>query len=84
MVVSVVVSDRTDGAGDENVLSAPLPMVPAPTVPAVPAPEDAACDCAASDRAIRSVDTVGAADLFPAVAEAMPSTEDRQDRPLRL
>lgn len=32
IVVSVVVSDRTDGAGEENVLSAPLPLTPHPTV----------------------------------------------------
>jgi hypothetical protein len=42
MVVSVVVSDRTDGAGDENVLSPPfLYSIPPLAVLLVPATDDA-------------------------------------------
>jgi hypothetical protein len=42
IVVRVVVNDRRDGAGDENVLSAPLPVLgPPPTVADVPAPDEA-------------------------------------------
>lgn len=81
MVVRVVVKDRSDGAGEENVLSAPLPTVLGPTVPAVPAPEEAAWDCAASECATScSVETVWATDLLPIVAGAIPSTEERNDR----
>jgi len=40
IVVRVVVSDRTEGAGDENVLSAPCAEL-TPTV-VFPSPEDAA------------------------------------------
>jgi hypothetical protein len=71
IVVRVVVSDRRDGAGEEKVLSAPLPVLgPPPTVPAVPAvpaPEEGApWDCAASECATScSVETVGAIDPFP-------------------
>jgi hypothetical protein len=84
MVVRVVVKERIDGAGDENVLSAPLPVLgPPPTVAAVPAPEEAPCDWAASERAMRSVDTVGATDLFPTVGGGIPSTEEWHERWLR-
>ncbi len=47
IVVRVVVRDCTDGAGEENVLSAPRA---APTVPVVPSPDDGAWECAASVR----------------------------------
>jgi hypothetical protein len=41
-VVRVVVRDRKEGAGDENVLSAPrVVLCPQPTVFDVPAPDDA-------------------------------------------
>jgi hypothetical protein len=45
-VVRVVVKDRTEGAGDEKVLSFPRPpeLTPHPTVAVVPSPDDAACD----------------------------------------
>ena len=76
--------DRTDGAGDEKVLSFPRPeLTPHPTVALVPAPDDAACDCAASECAM-SVDAVAAIDLFPIVGGGSPSSEDRIDSPLRF
>lgn len=43
MVVRVVVNDRTEGAGDENVLSTPRPLLIPPTVVAG-SPDDAVCD----------------------------------------
>lgn len=51
IVVSVVVKDRTEGAGEENVLSSL--RKPPPAVRLVPATEDSICDgawmeCAAS------------------------------------
>jgi hypothetical protein len=77
MVVRVVVSDRRDGAGEENVLPAPLPVLgPPPTVADVPPPDEAPCECPAST----SVDIVGATDRFPIVGGGIPSTEDRQER----
>jgi hypothetical protein len=81
IVVRVVARDRSDGAGDEKVLSAPRPVLgPPPTVPAVPAPDEAPCDCAASECAKSgSVDDVGATDLFPIVGGGRPSTEERKE-----
>jgi hypothetical protein len=80
IVVRVVVNDRRDGAGDENVLSAPLPVLGTPpTVADVPAPDEAPWDCAAS----ASVDIVGATDRFPIVGGGRPSTEERHERLLR-
>ncbi len=50
MVVRVVVSDRTECAGEEKVLSLPRPeLTPQPTVAFVPSPEDGACEGAASE-----------------------------------
>ena len=45
-MVRVVVKDRTEGDGDEKVLSFPRPpeLTPHPTVAVVPSPDDAACD----------------------------------------
>jgi hypothetical protein len=62
-VVNVVVNDRTDGAGDENVLPSPPPFVltPPPTVTVVPALEYAASEIAVSP----FVEIVGAADFAP-------------------
>lgn len=76
--------DRTEGAGDEKVLSLPRPpvLIPHPTVVFVPSPDDAACDCAASECAT-SVDMVAAIDLFPMVGGGRPSSEDWIDSPLR-
>jgi hypothetical protein len=77
MVVRVVVIDRTDGAGEENVLSAPRPEAPYPIVAFVPSPEDGACDGATPPA---SVDIVAAIDLFPIVGGGRPSSDDRTDR----
>jgi len=50
IVVSVVVRDRTDGAGEENVLSPPLlDSCPPPAVLLVPATEDAPWETPAID-----------------------------------
>lgn len=75
IVVSVVVRERTEGAGEEKVLSAPLrDSSPPLAVRLVPATDDAPWDGAVIDRAISwSVETVGAADLAPPVASARPS-----------
>ena len=82
IVVKVVVSDLTDGAGEENVLSAPRPeLTPQPAVAVVPSPDEAACEGAASECAT-SVDIVAAIDLFPIVG-GLPSTDDRTDLLLR-
>jgi hypothetical protein len=85
IVVRVVVRDRSDGAGDEKVLSAPLPVLGPPlTVADVLAPDDAPCDGAASECATSaSVDIVGATDRFPIVGGGIPSTEERHERLLR-
>lgn len=80
-----MVNDRTEGAGDENVLSAPLPeLTPHPTVAFVASPDDGACEAATSECATSgSVDNVGAVDLLPIVGGATPSWEDRTDCLLR-
>ncbi len=50
IVMRVVVSDRTECAGEEKVLSAPLPeLTPHPAVVFVPCPDDGACEGAASE-----------------------------------
>jgi hypothetical protein len=76
MVVKVVAKERTEGAGEENVLSTPRPELP--IVVFVAWPEDAAWEAAASECAI-SVEIVAAVDLFPIVGGATPSTEDRRE-----
>jgi hypothetical protein len=82
IVVSVVVNDLTDGAGEENVLSAPRPeLTPQPTVVFVPSPDEAPCEGAASECAT-SVDIVAAIDLFPIVG-GFPSSDDLTDCLLR-
>jgi hypothetical protein len=83
IVVSVVVSDRTDGAGDEKVLSPPRrESTPPPAVRLVPVSDDAPCDRAVMDCDVSwSVDTVGATDRAPAVGGGPPSIDDRTDRP---
>lgn len=75
IVVRVVVRDRTDGAGDENVLSTPLPLL-APSVFVVCCPEEGACDGAASECAA-SVFIVPTTDLLPIVGGGCPSSEVR-------
>lgn len=80
IVVKVVVSDRTEGAGEENVLSAPLAeLTPQPIVLFVASPDDGACDGAASDADLSgSVDDVAATDCC-----GRPSREDLSDCLLR-
>jgi hypothetical protein len=81
IVVRVVVRERTDGAGDEKVLSPPRrDSTPPFAVLLVPAREDAPCEAAATDRDVScSVDMVGAVDR--AVGGDWPSLsiEDRCD-----
>jgi hypothetical protein len=86
MVVRVVVRDRTEGAGDENVLSGPRPeLTPHPTVAVVPSPDEAPCEAATSECAKSgSVDNVGAVDLLPVVGGGRPSWEDRTECLLRF
>lgn len=57
----MVVSDRTDGAGEEKVLPSPPPweLIPPPTVAIVPALEYAASEIAVSP----FVEIVGAVDF---------------------
>lgn len=75
IVVRVVVRDRTDGAGEENVLSFPRPELTLhPAVVAPSAEEAAPCEGAASECAI-SVDIVAAVDLLPIVGGGPPSSE---------
>ena len=69
MVVRVVVSDRTDGAGDENVLSAPRPELTPPSTVVFPPPDEAPCDGAASSTEAFAVD------LLPIVGGGWPSTD---------
>lgn len=83
IVVRVVVIDRTDGAGEEKVLSCPLAeLTPPPTVPVVASPDDAACDGATSECAT-SVPIVPAIDLFPIVGGGRPSSDDLSESLLR-
>lgn len=60
-MVRVVVKERTDGAGDENVLPSPPPTQLTPVVAIVPALEFAASESAVSP----FVDSVGAVDFAP-------------------
>lgn len=75
-VVRVVVSERTDGAGEENVLPSPPPWEPTaqPEVTAVPALELAASDMVVS----AFVESVGAADFVP-IVEACCSKPDSEN-----
>ena len=82
--MSVVVRDRTDGAGDEKVLSPPLRDSKPPfAVRLVPATDDAMFDGALMERlppSSWSVDTVvGAMDIAPAVGGAPPSSDERSE-----
>jgi hypothetical protein len=74
IVVRVVVKDRTDGAGEEKVLSPWPVLTPPPIVAAVPAADDAPCEGAASEWG-PSVDIVGAEDLLPMVGGWRPSSD---------
>lgn len=64
IVVRVVVNDRTEGAGEENVLSTPRPLLIFPPTVVAPSPDEAVCEGAASECAT-SVLTVAAVDLVP-------------------
>lgn len=81
IVVSVVVRERTDGAGEEKVLSPPLRESKPPfAVRLVPVTDDAMCDGAFMERPPSwSVDTVGAMDIAPAVGGALPSPDERTE-----
>lgn len=65
-VVKVVVNDRTEGAGEENVLPSPPPwvLISPPPVANVPALEYPVSEIAVSPL----VETVGAFDFAPLVA----------------
>lgn len=72
MVVKVVARERTDGAGDEKVLSALRPFA----VQLVPATDDTAWEGAVTDRDVScSVETVGAIDRPPSVGGGKPSVD---------
>ena len=84
MVVRVVVKERTDGAGEENVLPSPPPtplvLKAPPAVVVVPAFE-----CAASEWVVSGfVETVGAADLFPALGCGWSVEETSSERLLSV
>lgn len=81
IVVKVVVKDRTDGAGLENVLSPPLlESTPPPMVRLVPATELALWLGAISEReASWSVKTVPAQLLLPIVGGPWSSRDVRVD-----
>lgn len=81
MVVRVVVRERTEGAGDEKVLSPPLRnSIPPFAVRLVPVRDEAPCDGAVDLEVSFSVDMVGATDLPPAVggARRSPSSIDEE------
>lgn len=75
IVVNVVVSDRTDGAGEENVLPSPPPfplvLRAPPAVPVVPALEGAVSELTVSGL----VDSVGAADFVLIVGACCSSLD---------
>lgn len=79
MVVRVVVKERTEGVGDEKVLPSPPPtpleLKAPPAVIVVSAFENPASELIVSG----SVDTVGAADLFPIVGAGWQSPESGSD-----
>ena len=75
IVVSVVVRERTDGAGDEKVLPSP-PVLPLELMAPPAVALEMAFDCAASECTVSVfVATVGAADLLLTVGGIWPSLE---------
>jgi hypothetical protein len=77
IVVSVVVSDRTDGAGEEKVLSPPLRPF---AVRLVPASDASPCEGAIMERHVPcSVDTVGAIERLPVVGGGCSSPDNRTE-----
>lgn len=84
MVVKVVARERTEGAGDEKVLSPPRRNSTPPfAVRVVPVTEEAPCDGAVDLEVSFSVDMVGAMDRPPAVGGARMSSviDERQEVP---
>lgn len=78
-MVSVVVIDRTDGAGDEKVLPSP-PVLPLELMAPPAVALEMALDRAASECTVSVfVATVGAADLPLNVGGFWPSLEARMD-----
>lgn len=74
IVVSVVVSDLTDGAGEEKVLSPPLRPL---AVRLVPASDDSPWEGASIERTVScSVETVGAIERPPVVGGGRSSLDD--------
>lgn len=72
----MVVRERTEGAGDENVLPSPPPLELIPPAVALVA----AFDCAASERAVSPfVERVGAVDFALAVGSCCSSLEAGRD-----
>ena len=83
MVVRVVVRERTEGAGEEKVLSPPLrDSTPPVAVRLVPVTDDVPWEGAVTDRDVSwSVETVGAMDVVPAVGGGRSSAEERREVP---
>lgn len=82
MVVKVVARERTEGAGDEKVLSPPRRnSIPPFAVRLVPVRDEAPCDGAVDLEVSFSVDMVGAMDLPPAVGGARRSPASIDERP---
>jgi hypothetical protein len=85
IVVRVVVRERTEGAGEEKVLSPPRRESCAPIVRAVPVTEEAPWDRAAMDREVSwSVETVRVTDLAPDVWGTRLSADERCSRDVSL
>jgi hypothetical protein len=81
IVVKVVARERTEGAGDEKVLSPPLRnSIPPFAVRLVPVRDEAPCDGAVDLEVSFSVDIVGAMDLPPAVGGARRSPSSIDER----
>jgi hypothetical protein len=81
MVVKVVASERTEGAGDEKVLSPPRRnSFPILAVRLVPVTDEAPCEGAVDLAVSFSVDMVGAIDRPPAVGGARRSPSSIDDR----
>jgi hypothetical protein len=77
IVVSVVVRDRTDGAGEEKVLSPPLRPFAVRLVPVI---DVSPCEGAIIERHVPcSVDIVGAIERPPVVGSGCPSFDSRTE-----
>lgn len=78
-----MVNDRTEGAGEENVLSFPRPELTLHPTVVAPSAEEVPWEGAASECAM-SVDTVAAVDLLPIVGGGAPSSDMLTDCLLRF